>query len=102
MAASDILSLHLPSLPQTRHTINRETLAKMKTGAVLINTSRGPIVDEATVAEALKSGKLAGMGTDVFETEPAKPDNPLFLAPNCVASPIWRQKPMKITMLPVF
>lgn len=87
LAESDILSLHLPSLPETRHTIHKETLAKMKDGAILINTSRGPIVDEAAVAEALKSGKLAGMGTDVFETEPAKPDNPLFLAPNCVASP---------------
>ena len=70
LQASDVLSLHAPLLPQTRHIINRESLAAMKPGALLINTARGPLVNENDLVEALGSGHIAGAGLDVFETEP--------------------------------
>lgn len=87
LAVSDILSLHCPLTETTRGMINREALAKMKHGAVLINTSRGPLVDEQAVAEALKSGQLAGYGADVMCVEPPSADNPLFDAPNAFITP---------------
>jgi D-3-phosphoglycerate dehydrogenase len=87
LAESDFLSLHLPLMPETRHIINRTTLAKMKPGAVLVNTSRGGLVCEADLAPALREGKLAGAALDVFETEPMLPDNPLRKLPNVVLTP---------------
>jgi D-3-phosphoglycerate dehydrogenase len=75
---SDVLSLHAPLLPQTKHVINRQALATMKPGAVLVNTARGPLVDEADLVEALKSGYIAGAGLDVFETEPLPPHSALL------------------------
>lgn len=86
-AESDVISLHVPLFPETRHLINRDTLAKMKDGAILINTSRGDLVDEAAAAEALASGKLLAMGTDVASIEPIREDNPLLKAPNCFITP---------------
>jgi D-3-phosphoglycerate dehydrogenase len=68
--ASDVLSLHVPLLPQTRHVINRQSLASMRPGALLINTARGPLVNETDLVEALRSGHIAGAGLDVFESEP--------------------------------
>lgn len=88
LAECDIVSLHTPLNDGTRGLINGERLAKMKPNAVLINTSRGPVVDSAALAEALNSGKIAGAGIDVFEGEPPIPaDHPLLTAKNVIATP---------------
>jgi phosphoglycerate dehydrogenase-like enzyme len=87
LAESDFLSLHLPFTPATRHVINRDSLAKMKPEAFLINTSRGGLVCEADLIEALRAGKLAGAGLDVFEREPPEPNNPLFGLKNVLLTP---------------
>jgi glyoxylate reductase len=71
LARSDFVSLHVPLLPETRHLMNADRLRKMKRSAVLINTSRGPVVDERALAEALRDGVIAGAGLDVYEREPA-------------------------------
>lgn len=71
LGESDVVTLHVPLTPETRHLINTDTLAKMKIGSFLINTSRGPIVDEHAVVDSLRSGKLAGVALDVHENEPA-------------------------------
>jgi len=84
---SDILTCHTPLTPQTRHIVNRERLALMKPTAVLINTSRGPVVDEAALIDALQEGRIAGAGLDVFEQEPVDPDNPLLRMDNVVVTP---------------
>lgn len=87
LAQSDVVSLHLPSTPETHHLINAETIAKMKDGAYLINTARGALVDEKALLEALTSGKLSGAGLDVYEQEPVTADNPLFALPNVALAP---------------
>lgn len=85
---SDIVSVHTPLNENTRNLINAERVAMMKPGAILVNTSRGPVVESQAVADALKAGHLAALGTDVFETEPPVPeDHPFFGAPNVVATP---------------
>ena len=87
LAKSDIVSLHLPATEQTKHLINERTIAQMKQGAYLINTSRGSLVDEKALYTALTSGKLAGAALDVYEKEPITQDNPLFAIENTVYSP---------------
>lgn len=87
LSVSDILSLHCPLNRSTREIINASSLAKMKEGALLINTGRGPLVNEADVAEALRSGHLGGYGSDVMCQEPPAEDNPLFSAPNAYITP---------------
>ncbi|WP_228032360.1 2-hydroxyacid dehydrogenase [Mycolicibacterium sp. P9-22] len=87
LAESDIVSLHLPLTPATRHLIDRDALALMKTDAVLVNTARGPIVDEDALAAALREGRLAAAGLDVFATEPVEPGNPLLSLDNVVLTP---------------
>ena len=84
---SDILTCHAPLTPQTRHIVNAERIAMMKPTAVLINTARGPVVDEAALIDALQNGVIAGAGLDVFEQEPVAPDNPLLRMNNVVVTP---------------
>lgn len=84
---SDILSLHCPLTPQTEKLVGRERLKLMKPSAFLINTSRGPLVDEQALMEALDSGLIAGAGLDVLEQEPPAADNQLFAARNCYITP---------------
>jgi D-3-phosphoglycerate dehydrogenase len=84
---ADYISLHLPLNDQTRNLINAEKLALLKPTAFILNTSRGGIIDEKALAEALKAGKLAGAGIDVFSEEPPSPDNPLLSAPNTILTP---------------
>jgi glyoxylate reductase len=83
---SDIVSLHLPLTPKTRGSIGARELALMRATSVLINTSRGPIVDEPALADALRRGTIAAAGLDVFEKEPPEPDNPLLKLDNVVLS----------------
>jgi glycerate dehydrogenase len=85
--SSDVVSLHCPLTPETRMLVNAERLAWMKPSALLINTGRGPLVDEAALAEALNAGRLAGAGTDVLSVEPPPADNPLVRAKNCLITP---------------
>ena len=88
MAQSDIVSLHVPATAQTKGLISAEMIARMKPGALLINTARGPVVDSAALADALKAGRIAGAGIDVFETKPPIPeDHPLCSAPNTLLTP---------------
>jgi D-3-phosphoglycerate dehydrogenase / 2-oxoglutarate reductase len=87
LALADVVSLHLPIVEATRGLFNASTFAKMKPGAVLINTSRGGLIVEADLVEALHSGHLAGAGLDVFQHEPPEPDNPLWSLPNVVLTP---------------
>lgn len=87
LACSDILSLHAPLVPQTAHLINAASIASMKDGAVLINTSRGGLVDEQALYAALASGKLRGAGLDAFDPEPPSVDNPLLTLDQVVVTP---------------
>lgn len=87
LAASDIVSLHLPLTPETEKLINRATLSHIKPEALLVNTSRGGIVDEPALVDALRDGRLAAAGLDVFATEPVAADNPLLSLDNVVVTP---------------
>ena len=87
LARADIVSLHLPQTPSTFHLMDTANLNRMKRGAVLINTARGGLVDEAALVESLRTGHLGGAGLDVFETEPLPPDHPLLMLPNVIATP---------------
>jgi glycerate dehydrogenase len=84
---SDAVTLHCPLTPETKHIVNEKRLKLMKPTAYLINTSRGPLVDEQALADALNAGRLAGAGLDVLQTEPADPANPLLKAKNCYMTP---------------
>lgn len=87
LASADVVSLHCPLTPSTRHLINAASIAKMKPSAILINTGRGPLVDEQAVANALNGGRLAAFGADVLSQEPPRGDNPLLSARNCFLTP---------------
>lgn len=84
---ADIVSLHCPQTAENRRMINADALAKVKDGAILLNTARGGLIDEQAVADALKTGKLAAFGADVVSKEPISADNPLLAAPNCFLTP---------------
>ena len=97
LATSDVVSLHVPLLPATRHLIGAAQLARMKPSAILINTCRGPVVDEAALFAALSQNALFAAGLDVFDQEPPPPDNPLFALENVVltahlAGPTWENR----------
>ncbi|NLY44965.1 MAG: D-2-hydroxyacid dehydrogenase [Tissierella sp.] len=85
--SSDIISLHCPLTDDTKGMINKDSIAKMKDRVILINTSRGPLIVEEDLAEALDSGKVKGAGLDVVNTEPIEPDNPLLKQDNCIITP---------------
>lgn len=87
LASADVVSLHCPLTPSTRHLINAASITKMKPSAILINTGRGPLVDEQAVADALNGGRLAAFGADVLSQEPPRGDNPLLSARNCFLTP---------------
>lgn len=87
LSASDIVSLHLPLTEQTESLIDRIALQRMKPDAVIVNTARGPIIDEEALVEALTTGRLAAAGLDVFAVEPVRPDNPLLILDNVVLTP---------------
>ncbi len=87
LAKSDVISLHCPLTAETEKWINAAALARIKAGTFLLNTGRGPLIDEAAVAEALHSGRLGGYGADVTATEPPSRDNPLLGAPRAVITP---------------
>jgi glycerate dehydrogenase len=98
---SDVVSLHCPLTVETEKLVNAEHLAWMKTTAFLINISRGPIVDERALADALNAGRIAGAGIDVLSTEPPPPDHPLLIAKNCYFTPHigWATKAARIRLL---
>ena len=86
-AKADVISLHCNLTPENAGLINRENIAKMKDGVILLNNARGQLVNEVDLVEALASGKVAAAGLDVVSTEPIKADNPLLKAPNCIITP---------------
>ena len=87
LSESDVIALHCPLFPETEGIINKESIAKMKDGVILINNSRGPLIVEQDLAESLNSGKIAAAGLDVVSSEPIKEDNPLLQAKNCLITP---------------
>ena len=84
---ADFITLHVPLTPETHHLIDAAALARMKRSAILINTARGPIIDQAALRDALISGEIAGAALDVTDPEPPAPDDPLFDAPNLIVAP---------------
>jgi D-3-phosphoglycerate dehydrogenase len=87
LAQADFISIHVPLTKETRNLIGKDSLPKMKPTAILVNTARGGVVEEAAVAEALRAGRLAGAGLDVIEDEPLKADHPLNGVPNLILTP---------------
>ncbi|EDY17890.1 D-isomer specific 2-hydroxyacid dehydrogenase NAD-binding [Chthoniobacter flavus Ellin428] len=100
-ARADVISLHCPLTPETKDLVNAARLARMKPSAFLINTGRGPLIDEAALADALNRGQIAGAGLDVLAKEPPAVDNPLFTAKNCFITPhiAWATKASRDRLL---
>jgi glycerate dehydrogenase len=103
LATSDVLSLHCPLTDSTRHLVNKETLSKMKPSAVIINTGRGPLVDDGAVANALESGRLYAFCADVLTNEPPSMSNPLLMQPNAYITPhiAWATKEARVRLIQV-
>lgn len=100
---SDVVSLHCPLTPETQGLVNARQLARMKPSAFLINTSRGPLVDEVALADALNRGQIAGAALDVLSAEPPPADNPLLNAKNCIITPhiAWAARAARARLLNV-
>ena len=98
---ADVVTLHCPLTEETRNLINKDVLATMKDGVFIINAARGPLVNEEDMAEALKSGKVAGYAADVVSVEPMKADNPLLTSPNTILTPhtAWAPKETRIRLI---
>lgn len=103
LKTSDIITCHCPLTPETTGLINKENISKMKKSAVFINTSRGPVVNEQALADALNNGEITAAGLDVLETEPAKAENPLLTAKNCYITPhiAWAAKETRARLLSI-
>src|SRR5690606_25160247 len=103
LAQADIVSLHCPLTPQTENLINAESLSIMKPSAVIINTSRGGLIDAQALADALNDGRISGAGIDVLPVEPPPNDNPLFHAKNCLVTPhiAWATKESRLRLMDV-
>lgn len=103
LAQSDVISIHCPLTPETQGLINKDTLALMKPSAFLLNTSRGPIIKDADLADALNNGVIAGAGIDVLSVEPPPADNPLFKAKNCIITPhiAWATKEARSRLMDI-
>ena len=102
-ALADFLSLNCPLTPETEKVVNAEHLKKMKSSAIVINTGRGPLVDEQALADALNNGTIAGAGLDVLSTEPPAGDNPLLSAKNCVITPhiAWASREARARLIAI-
>ena len=102
-AGSDVLTFHCPLTPETKGIVNKKNIDVMKDGVILVNLSRGPVIDEADVAEALRSGKIAAFGGDVISEEPMKESNPLRTAPNCYLTPhiAWATREARIRLVDI-
>lgn len=100
---ADVISLHCPLFPDTKGIINKTNIEKMKDGVIIINNSRGPLIVEEDLAEALRSGKVQAAAVDVVSTEPIKEDNPLLKAPNCIITPhiSWAPKESRKRLMDV-
>lgn len=102
-ATSDVVSLHCPLTPETHHLVDASRLATMRSDAILINTSRGPVVDEQALADALAAGHLRAACLDVLSTEPPSPDNPLLTAPRCYITPhiSWATEEARLRLMDI-
>lgn len=103
LSQSDVVSLHCPLFPETKGIMNRNNLKKMKSSAFLINTSRGPLIVEEDLAEALNQGVIAGAALDVLAVEPPRNDNPLFKAKNCIITPhiSWATREARLRLMKI-
>lgn len=103
LARSDVISLHCPLFPATKGLINKGNIAKMKDGVFIVNTSRGPLINEQDLADSLETGKIGGAAVDVVSFEPIKADNPLLAAKNCIITPhiAWAPKESRSRLMDI-